>query len=143
MQVHLGNFDERLVYSYRTCTVIPALASHFEIMRRDDVDPDLEVSDTTHNLPDSPENTNTKAHGSSADRKSRISLACKRCKRRKQRVSLGFPPFLRNQTDRIMNQLTFSSVMDRDPVVRHVSGQNKHACTRGQCVLNILVAKHC
>ena len=112
-------------------------------MRRDDVDPDLELSDTTHNLPDSPENTNAKAHGSSADRKSRIALACKRCKRRKQRVSLDCSPFSRKQTDRVMDQLTFSSVMDRDPVVRHVSGQNKHACTRGQCVLNILVAKHC
>jgi hypothetical protein len=133
----------RLVCSYRTCTVISTLAGHIEIMCRDDVDPDLEVSDTTHKLPDSPEDTNIKAHGSSADRKSRIALACKRCKRRKQRVSLEFPPCLRNQTDSGMNQLTSSSVMGRDPVVRHVSGQNKHVCTRGQCVLNTLVEKHC
>lgn len=99
LQVHLGNFDVRLVCSYRTCTVISPLASLIEIMRCDDVDPDLEVSATTHNLPDSPENTNTRAHGSSTDRKSRIALACKRCKRRKQRVSLEFRSLINPQNN--------------------------------------------
>jgi hypothetical protein len=75
----------------------------------------------------------------SAPRKSRVNLACKRCKRRKQRVSVSY----HSDSYNINSNDIFASVMALNPAADHAKRLALHVHMRRLFDLNILVASPC
>ena len=76
----------------------------------------------------------------SAHRKSRVNLACQRCKRRKQRVSDA--PHRGNFNSR-KSDVICASVMVHSPIADHAKRLGSHALMRRQSGLSIQVVKPC